>query len=225
MNNKLTTIIGGVLAVAGIAALIIFAGPDQSDRGPVAIVDGTEISRQTYNARVDRVESQLRSQGREAELEDEAMQTRIQDEVIDLLVTEVLVLQKAEEAGFSTSEEDVEAELARTKESFESEESFNEQLASVGLTESELRTNIREGLTRQKYVESQISEGDTAVTDEEVREYYDELLSQQPEGEEAPTFEEVEVQLKSQLEDQKRSEVIDAFVASLKNEANIEILI
>ncbi len=101
------------------------------------------------------------------------------NQILQDMITEKLV--KEASKGVEVTDADVDAEIAKIKEQFPTPEAFDEQLKSSGQTEESLRALIKDGLAQRKWIESQ--SGDTTVTEEEAKKFYDENATEfeQPE--------------------------------------------
>lgn len=89
--------------------------------------------------------------------------------VLDQMIAEKLVSQKAREEGLSVSDEEYEAELAVLKEQFPNEEMFELVLEQQGMSEETFRKQIEMNLLLEKMLAPKIE-----VSDEEVKEYFEE---------------------------------------------------
>ena len=67
---------------------------------------------------------------------------------------------------------EVDAQIAKIKAQFPSEEDFGKQLAQVGQSPEQLNDTIRKMLQQEQWLESQIA-GKTEVTDEEAKQFYE----------------------------------------------------
>lgn len=137
-------------------------------KDPVATVNGEPISLaeldKAFNSAVESAGIKAADLKPEQKLEGYRQLT-------DDLIMEKLLTKAAE--GQAVSDADVDAELAKIKGQFPSEEEFNKQLAEAGQSPDKLKTSIKQMLTQQKWMESKIgAQGE--VTPEEVQKFYDE---------------------------------------------------
>ncbi|MDZ7726043.1 MAG: SurA N-terminal domain-containing protein [Candidatus Campbellbacteria bacterium] len=224
---------GGVGKIIGLlVVLAIIAGVgmylmQSGSSAAVATVDGETITRAQYESRVDQVRSNYESQSG-GPIEDKAIEDQIKRTAIDGLINETLLVNAAEKAGVNVSDEEVEQSLEEYKAQYESDDAFQNDLKSLGISENDLRENIRNSIMVTSYVESQAEEGEIAVTDAEIEEFYNLQVSNIPEGTEdgqVPTLEEFREQGRQILENQKLNSAASRIVEGLRSEANIEILI
>lgn len=92
--------------------------------------------------------------------------------VLDQLIAINLVRQDAKDQGVNVSDAEVQQIIAARKGKFPSEEVYKKALAQAGITESQLRDQVRGQLTLQKYVETKLAPKAT-VSDQAVRDFYD----------------------------------------------------
>lgn len=90
-------------------------------------------------------------------------------QALDQLITEKLIQQKAKQENITVSDEEYDEKMAQIKEQFPTEETFAQTLAQEGLTEEEFREQMTETLLLEKMLAP-----DLEVTDEEVRQFFDE---------------------------------------------------
>ena len=205
------SLIGTVILIAGVW---FFMQGVFSNWGPVALVNGEEISRALYNERFARQEAVF------GNLEGAALAS-VREQIIDMLVVETLLIQKAVEAGIVVADSEVDTYIATVKEQLGGEDAFVEGLQSEGITEAKLREIFRNQLLMQKYVESQINFEGVFATDEEVRAVYDQAVAGR---EEMPSFEEVKEQVRASVMQQKQQQLIQEFIQALRDESEIVIL-
>ncbi len=91
-------------------------------------------------------------------------------QILDELITEKLVSKAA--AGVTVPQSEVDAQIAKIKAQFPSEEDFSKQLATVGQSPEQLGEMVRKMLQQQQWLESEIA-GKTEVTDEEAKKFYE----------------------------------------------------
>jgi peptidyl-prolyl cis-trans isomerase C len=89
------------------------------------------------------------------------------------MITTELMFQKSSEEGYTFAEEDVITEMEKIRANYPTEELFMTAMKNQGLTEEMFRNQLERNLTIKKFVEEEISSKQT-VTEEEMREYYEE---------------------------------------------------
>ncbi len=81
-------------------------------------------------------------------------------QLLDEIIMEKLISKASE--GQTVSDADVDAELAKIKAQFPSEEEFNKQLTAAGQSPEKLNESVKKMLIQQKWMESKM--GPTEVT-------------------------------------------------------------
>lgn len=182
----------------------------------VAKVNGEEISGKDYNSMLMQTQLRYTMEGKDPS-QSETAQT-IKKEVMDHLIGQELLLQKAKEEGFSASEKEVETELSQVKSQFESEEKLKEALKAQGMTLEQLESQYENIVVVDKYVEEKISTPE--VTEEEMKAFYDQQFSKDAEN--PPSYDEMKDRIKSYLKETKMQKKVQELKEELKKDAEIE---
>lgn len=140
-------------------------------------------------------------------------------DVVERLIEERLVEREVERfVGEPVPVELVDGALSKLQESFPDETAYREMLARDGLTETEVRDQLRRQLAITRYLERRFR-ALTYVTAEEIRRYYE----QDPElsAPYAPPLSAVSDQIRRILEERKFTARVDTWIANLKGRARI----
>lgn len=212
-----------VFAVA-LAAGCGETGPAEEQDTAVAMVNGEEIGRGEFEFYMQQVKSMYEMQGVDLESDEmQEMREGVEQQVLEELINRALLLQRAEDQGFSADEEEVQEEYEYLQEHFGGEEMLLEELEAMGMSPESLRKDLHQQLTIQEYVdyylEEELEEGELDVSPEEVEELYD----QYSEHQDMPAFEEIELHLKEELEQQKMGKVMDQLSQQLREDSEIEV--
>ncbi len=220
-STFLGIVVAVLVAVAVVGGALYYSGAF-SDAGSktVATVNGSEITASELDERYESALPLFEGQG----LQVDGQEEEIKRQVLTGLVNETILLQKAEEAGIEITDEEVDIQFNQVREQFPDEEQYQNQLSQNNLTEEGLKENIRRDLIIGKLISAEVGEP-SPVTEEEVREYYDEIVAQAPEGSEIPPFEEISETLHLQLENEESGQAQNEYIDILRNEADIEIFI
>lgn len=155
-----------------------------------------------------------------------------QKEQLDSIIDNVLLKQQAEEKGISLSDEEKEEiyqkqkaaileqnqmdeeqfASALEKQGFENEEAYKQQF----LNNPQLKVN--------KLIEEEVA-ADLEVSEDELKEAYEENKDAFAQGEGDVSFEELKPQLKQMLKQQKRSQKVNEYLSNLREDAEIEKMI
>src|SRR5699024_1553846 len=151
--------------------------------------------------------------------------------VVEGMIGNELLTQKAEEKGYEAEDEDVDEILDNLVEQngLETTEDLFSALEEQGLDEEEVRSQ----LSMQVKIDKLIAEetGDFKPSEEELMAAYEQMKEQQAqmaEGEdvdeeEFPSFDEMKDDLTSQLVSQKENEVAEELIEELRDDADITI--
>jgi peptidyl-prolyl cis-trans isomerase C len=169
------------LLLAFVPAAILAAPPADSSRTPerkgkpvaapsaseaVARVNGRPILRRDFDLAV-----QIQFRGRRAPVGlKELRATR--DAVLERLIEQELLYQKASKSEVLVSDKDVEAEFQTMKKGFPTADDFASALQQNGVSEAEFKEQLRRSLIVTRFVDREIV-GDLKIADADVRRYYD----------------------------------------------------
>ena len=185
----------------------------------VATVNGTKLSGEAFNQQLDQF-AQLAGAPSFASL-DATTQQQIFSQAVDALVNSELIAQAAAESGVAVSDEEVEAEYARLVEQVGGAEAAEERLASLNTTADAFKESLVRDMFIAKYLEAEV--GQLVATEEELQEAYGRV--QQSLGENAPSLEDVRVQLEAQVVAEKQQNAIFELLQQMREDADIEVLI
>jgi peptidyl-prolyl cis-trans isomerase C len=108
----------------------------------------------------------------------EQMKQQLRGRALEGMIVEKLLDAKVKEKGITIADANVTAEIAKQmKEQGMDEETFKKTLTSFGITEDQLKDQIRRGLTYQKLIEGQFA-GKTDVNDADAKKYYEQNINE-----------------------------------------------
>jgi len=155
------------------AALAVVSGckkASQPEEGVWAVVDGAPITR----TEVDKYyRTQLNPDAPEPS-QDEALSLKLN--VLDELVNNHILLEKAKTLGLQAADGEVEDKFTEFKSPY-TEEEFQRQLKARGYTVDDLRNDIRQQLSIQKVINREVVAKIT-VTDQDVQDFYNQNRAQ-----------------------------------------------
>ncbi len=190
----------------------------------VAVVNDEELTGAEYNTALTSIQGQMQQSGQDPTSKEAVEQVKSQ--VLDAIVNQTLILQKAEESKLTASEEEINKEYASYEEQFGGEEGMKEALKAEKMDVETLKQQIGQSIVFEKYKEKAVPA--KKVTDKEIQEYYDQAAAQAKEAEspqELPPFEEAKEEIRGILEQQEQQELFAAHVEELKKDAKIELKI
>lgn len=217
-NIVRTILIILVLAAIGFVAWKFLGDSNQE---AVAQVNGETITRSEYNQAVENLRQSQQQSPTGGAVSDE----QIRSQALEGLINQALIMSALEESSVSVSDEEVNTRLEQIKGQMQSEEAYQQQLEAEGLTEAELRDDIRTQLRMQAFIESELPEGSTTVTDEELQSAYDSYTQSAQSPSDVPSFAELEDTLRSQLQNVKINQGLPGILSDLRANADIEIFI
>lgn len=218
-------VIGGGVAYAvtqpgTLGGLLQGQGTQQNGdkEGAVATVNGNEITRSQFEARLTQNKQTLGSQ---QELSGQQLK-QLKQQTLETLINEELVLQEAEASNLSVTDKEVQNAYTEVKNRFDSDQKFQQELQKNGLTEEDLQKNIRRQLLVQKYINENTNTQNIQVSDEEAQQAYDQAAQQAGEDQQIPPFEQVKSQIKSRIKQQKQGQEVNTMIQDLRENADIQ---
>jgi peptidyl-prolyl cis-trans isomerase SurA len=152
------------LIVAAIVLLAQISCKKSSPKGVAAVVNGHSV---TYTELEKIYQSQF-PQPVEGSSEDQVMNQKL--EVLNSLIMNEILLQRAEKLGLAAVDADVDTELNKMKAPYTKEE-FDRQLAERKLSLDDLKSQVRRQLTVDKLVNKEIT-SHIAISDSDVANFY-----------------------------------------------------
>jgi peptidyl-prolyl cis-trans isomerase C len=153
-----------VLLSAGAA----YAQQKTADESAAVTVNGVVISREQLQNEVQRQLTQL-SQQNQMPLDD-AVRARVEELVLDRMITDELMYQDSLAQGFAVTEEERDAEMQKIKQKFTQADDFQATLDALHMSEAELADKLQRALAIQRLVDHLMEA--IEVTDEEMRQFY-----------------------------------------------------
>jgi parvulin-like peptidyl-prolyl isomerase len=160
------------VALLALALAACGGGDDEVPSDAVAIVAGEPVAKAKFDALMRRAEAGAKAQGRkfpEAGTEEYAQLKR---QAVEILTQREEYEQEAAEFGIKVSDSDVDKRLEQLKKQYfaGNDKRYQTQLKDSGLTEDDLRDDIRSQLIAEK-IYNEVTK-DVKVTDKDVAAYY-----------------------------------------------------
>jgi parvulin-like peptidyl-prolyl isomerase len=173
------TTLGILLAALVLAAAACGGGSDAVPTGSIAVVDGTEISKQDLDDLIEQAKKGYEAQKQEFPKAGTPEYQNIQTQYVAYLVELEEFRQAADELGISVSEQDVDAaEQDLIKSRFDGKrEEYVKALEAQGFTAEEYREKALEVSALSKKIFDEVTKN-AKVTEPEVLEYYTQNQSQ-----------------------------------------------
>lgn len=162
-------------AACGLAGTIVFAqtqpvapAPANPDEA-VAKVNGKPITRQQLNDVISNDLRMLAQRGTQLTVE---QQLGYERQVLGRLIEQELLVQAASKTEVPDVEKKVDDQIARIKGSFPDPKMFDEQLQKMGRSLDRVRTDVRQMVTVQAFVEAEFA-SKVKIADDQVKAFYD----------------------------------------------------
>lgn len=136
-------------------------------KDPVATVNGEPIAKAELD---EAFNNAVQASGVKVEDLNDAQKLEGYNQLLDELILDKLITKAA--ANVEITQAEVDAEIAKIKSQFPSEEEFNKQLAAAGQTPEKINVSLKKMLQQQKWLESQIADK-IAVSDADAKSFYD----------------------------------------------------
>ena len=163
-----------------LAALVLAGcgGDEEVPADAVAVVDGEEIARSDYEALIAQAKRSYQNQKREFPAAGSQEFQTLRNQAVQFLVQREQFEQEAGELDVEVTEKQVEARLAQIQKQYfgGDKAKYEKQLKEQGLTERQVRNDIRAQLISEK-IFAKVT-GEVKVTDAQVEGYYEKNKSQ-----------------------------------------------
>ena len=170
MVRYISVILAAVLLVIGSASAVETEEPKEPAPA-AAVVNGKRILMSSLNARVQdamRQNPELRAGENLAELR------KMRKDILSELIDHELVIQEGIEAGLIPRDIEINTELAKIKQQFPSEDSFQQFLKQQEITNEKLHSIIERALIGKKVLDIKIKPTAKSVADEDISAFYEE---------------------------------------------------
>jgi peptidyl-prolyl cis-trans isomerase C len=160
--------------LAAVLALILafvpaIAQETQSTNKNAAMVNGVAISMEQYNKELNIQLDRVTRQGQQ--VSDEQM-AKLKNNILDNLIEREILYQQSQKDGIQITDQKVDDQLASIKKRFPNETEFKNALDKMNLTEDEVKSQIKRGLSIRELIDQKIT-SKVVITDEESKAYYD----------------------------------------------------
>jgi len=149
---------------------------------------------------------------------------QLHEAALESLIELELLYQTAQAKKLKVTDQEVDAEIARSRAQFENQAAFEAALKQSGMTMAQLREDTRKTLTVQQLLKTDVWKDVPAPTEAAVRKFYDDnkaaIAKQSPEAAAAP-YEAVKPSIQEALLDQAREQKQQTYVMELRRTAKI----
>lgn len=165
-GNKIYLIVA--ILVMMIFTIPVMAADKKTADDQVAEVNGVAISRAQFDKELTVHLQRVARQG--GQVSDEQMEM-LKKDILEGLIEREVLYQESQKAGIKVTDQKVDEQLAGIKKRFPSDEEFQRALASMNLTEAEVRSQIQRGLAIRELIDQQVA-SKIVITDEATSAYY-----------------------------------------------------
>lgn len=201
--------------------------PDLEDiPNVVAEVNGEEISKEEF-------EANYQGQFQEAAIQsqmagEEVDQDQLKEQTVDNLIGQKLLIQGANSGDFDSPQKEIDKILDELVEQngLESKDEFFAALEEQDVSEEEVMSQLALQVKVNQFIASETDVSEP--TDEELEEFYDQIVAQQKQMEEdseedTPTFDELKPDLVEHVKSQKEAEEVQTLITNLREDADVTI--
>ena len=171
-------------ALVSIALAGCGGGDEKVPTGAVAVVDGQEIAKTDYDDVIAQAKTTYKSSQRDFPKAGSQEFRTLKTQVVQFLVQREQFEQQAEDLDINVTDEQVNARFKQIlKQYFGNDmKKFNRQLKAQGLTEAQVRKDLRSQIVSEK-IYAKVTK-DVKVTDKQIEDYYEKNKAQysQPES-------------------------------------------
>jgi len=141
----------------------------QTSKGKVAVVNESVITQEYFDREMGYALQRLANMGRSF---DDSQLPAIKKDVLEGLINAELLCQESQRKGIKVEEAAINEQLETLRKQFPSEDEFKTALTKANLSEVDLRSQIRRGLTIQQFITRQFV-NEVTISEKQSRAYYD----------------------------------------------------
>ena len=183
---KISRLVLLLCALVSLALAGCGGGDEDVPADAVAVVDGEEIARSDYEALIAQAKKSYTNQKREFPAAGSQEFQTLRNQAVQFLIQREQFEQEAESLDVEITDKQIDAQLEKIKKQYfgGDEKKYDKQLKEQGITEEQVRKDIRSQLISEK-IFAQVT-GEVKVTDAQIKAYYDKNKAQysQPESRE-----------------------------------------
>jgi len=175
----------------------------EAPKGNVAVVNGVAISQEDFDRELFGIQEQSANRGEKV---DDASLVEVRKKVLDKLIDGELLYQESRKMGLKVDDSTVDEQYAKFKEQFPNEEEFNKELVKAKLTEASLKSQIKQGMAIQQYIDKEFVQKIT-VSEDEIKTFFETFLKDR---------------VGKNLKQEKIQNEVSKFLEKLREKADVE---
>lgn len=210
-----------------VASLEDMPEPDLEDiPDVVAEVNGEEISKEEFETNY---QGQFQEAAMQAQMTGEEVdQDQLKEQTVENLIGQKLLVQGADNGDFDSPQKEIDKILDELVEQngLESKDELFTALEEQDVSEEEVMSQLALQVKVDQFIASETDVSEP--TDEELEEFYDQIVAQQEQmeddsEEEIPTFDELKSDLVEHVKSQKEAEEVQTLITKLREDADVTI--
>ena len=175
----------------------------EAPKGNVAVVNGVAITQKDFDRELFGIQEQYSNSGEKL---DDARLSEIKKKTLEKLIDGELLYQESQKMGLKVDDPAVDEQYAKFKEQFPNAEEFNKELVKTKLTEDYLKSQIKQAMLIQQFIDKKFVQK-ISVSEDEIKTFYESYLKERVE---------------KNLKQEKIQKEIGLFLDKLKEKANVE---
>ncbi len=168
-KNSLWRSVAALVFLAVMVCPAMAADKKATNNKPVALVNGKEIPRGTFEAELSKAREQYEQQGKTLSEEQIAS---LKEGILDRFIRIEVLWQEALKKNISVDEKEIMEQKSQLKERFPDDKAFEAALKNMGITESELNDKLRQSAAIQELIEEEVAKKVT-VPEKEMKAFYE----------------------------------------------------
>jgi len=139
----------------------------------IASVNGQAIFYSDFKSRLEPFIEQLNITVQDKEAKEKHLK-RLKKEILDAMIEEKVLAEKAREMNIQITESEVEQGIAEIRSRFKTEKEYQEELAKQAMKQSNMRERVKEQLMTIKIINSEVRSKISEPKEKEIKKFYEE---------------------------------------------------
>ena len=152
-----------------LVSALTFAANKKAPGDKIAVVNGVIISQGEFDRELDFFVRRAAPEGQQLP---ELQLVKIKNDVLESLIDREVLFQESQKKGIEVKADEISDQLKKIRQRYPDETQFAEMLKGIGLTESDVQTQIKRGMAIQQLIDKEVGDK-VKISDEESKQYYD----------------------------------------------------
>jgi len=175
----------------------------EAPKGNIAVVNGVAISQEDFDRELFGIQEQSANRGEKL---DDVRMAEVKKKVLDKLIDGELLYQESQKMGLKVDDSTVDEQYAKFKDQFPNAEEFNKELVKAKITEASLKSQIKQVMIIQQYIDKEFVQKIT-VSEDELKAFFEAYLKDR---------------IEKNLKQEKIQKEVAQFLEKLREKANVE---